>query len=93
MSHKPRRFRDALTGLFTSKKKAGASPSTTVAETYGPTFFDRLFAEKLNALARWHTEQADACVSTVGGNVALYEFHWQAAKDLGSAADQLLKAR
>ena len=91
-----RRFRDVVTGLFTSKKKAAASPATTVAESYGPTFSDRLFADKVNALARWHAEhaeQAERCVQTVDGNVAMYEFHWQAAKDLANAAEQLLRSR
>ena len=95
MSPKPRRrrFRDVVSGLFVSKKKAEASPSTTVAESYGPTFSDRLFADKVNALARWHAEQAERCVQTVDGNVAMYEFHWQAAKDLANAAEQLLRNR
>ena len=89
----PRRFRDVVTGLFTSKKKAEARPHTTVAESYGPTFSDRLFADKVNALARWHAEQAERCVQTVDGNVAMYEFHWQAAKDLANTAEQLLRNR
>ena len=90
---KPRRFRDVVSGLFVSKKKAEASPSTTVAESYGPTFSDRLFADKVNALARWHAEQAERCIQTVHGNAAMYEFHWQAAKDLANAAEQLLRSR
>ena len=88
-----RRFRDVVTGLFTSKKKAAASPATTVAESYGPTFSDRLFADKVNALARWHAEQAERCVQTVDGNVAMYEFHWQAAKDLNNAAEHMMRSR
>ena len=89
---KRRRFRDVVTGLFVSAKKAKASPEKTVGETYGPTFSDRLFAEKLLRLADWHTVQAEAAI-TVGGNVASYEFHWQAAKDLNSSSEQLLRKR
>lgn len=95
MSPKPRRFRDALTGLFASKKTADANPGGHVAESpREPTQKDLFFADQLDVLAKWHSDHASACLNSLeAGNVAAYEYHYRAAADLDRIATHLRKAR
>lgn len=95
MSPKPRRFRDALTGLFTSKKTAEANPAGHVAETARPpTELDLMLARRADALAQWHSNHAQICLNSLeAGNVAAYEYHYRAAADLDRIATHLRKSR
>lgn len=92
---KPRRFRDALTGLFTSKKKAEANPGGHVAESpRPPSVTDLQLAFNADVLAKWHSDYAHSCLNSLeAGNVAAYEYHYRAAVDLDRIATHLRKPR